>query len=91
MLLAAGIALFCLAMVFYFRCWRAILRVVDACRADNPSQRYRWFWWIPAWKYHRRRWPESPLRRHIQQEYAWTWLFGGAGFALIMIYSLRKG
>lgn len=91
MLIGFSVALFCAGLYFYFRCFRAIWRMVDECRTDEPSRRFSRFWWIAAWRHHRRRFPESGLRRQIVQEYGLTWLFCGGGFVLLVVSVLREG
>jgi hypothetical protein len=41
-------ALFLLGTFLNVRVWRTICRLVDECRADDPSRRFSEFWWIGA-------------------------------------------
>ena len=88
MLLALGFVLFAVGTVFYVRSMRTIWRLVDECRADEPSQPFSKFFWISAWRHHKRRFPENQLRRQIVYAVALTWLFAMSGFALFVVSSL---
>ena len=90
LLRVSGYALFFLGTFLNVRVWRAICRLVDECRADDPSRRFSQFWWIGAWRYHRRRFPESGLRRKIVLGYALICLSGLPGFALVVAQHLRR-
>jgi hypothetical protein len=78
MLFALGCALFLIAFFFYARLWRSIWRLVDMCRADDPSRRFSRLWWTPAWRYHKRRFPESDLRKQIVLGFALCWVIMAA-------------
>jgi hypothetical protein len=67
---------------------RTIWRLVDECQANEPSQRFSKFFWISAWRYHKRHFPENQLRRQIVCTFALTWLFAMGGFALLVVSSL---
>jgi hypothetical protein len=85
MLLGSVGVLFAIALFFYVQTWRAILTMVHACRAEDPSRRFSRMWWIPAWPYHKRRFPESNLRRQIVFRFALTWVLVIAGVVFIAI------
>jgi hypothetical protein len=85
----SGYALFLLGTFLNVLVWRTICRLVDECRADNPSRRFSQFWWIGAWRYHRRRFPESGLRKKIVIGYALICISGLPGFALVVTQHLR--
>src|ERR1700750_548709 len=72
----SGYALFLLGTFLNVRVWRTICRLVNECRADDPSRGFSQFWWIGAWRYHRRRFPESGLRKKIVFGYALICLSG---------------
>ena len=84
-----GYALFILGTFLNVCVWRTICRLVDECRADDPSRPFYRFWWIGAWRYHRRRFPESALRRKIVLGYALISLSGLPGFALVVVQHLH--
>ena len=88
MLLALALVLFAVGMVFYARLIRTIWRLVEQCRADEPSRKFSKFFWISAWRYHKRHFPESQLRKQIVGRFALTWLFAMGGFALFVTNSL---
>jgi hypothetical protein len=89
MLIGLICVLFAIGCFFYVGTWRAILAMVHACRADDPSQRFSRMWWIPAWRYHKRRFPESYVRKRIVVNYALTWVWMGSAFALMVVAALR--
>jgi hypothetical protein len=89
MLLGSVGVLFAIALFFYVRTWRAILIMVHACRAEDPSRRFSRLWWIPAWRYHKRRFPESDVRKKIVVNYALTWVGMGSFLALLVVAALR--
>jgi hypothetical protein len=89
MLRTVGFVLFAIGMVFYVRLIGAIWRLVDECRAHEPSQKFSKFFWISAWRYHKRRLTENPLRKQIVYGFVLTWLFGVGGFALIVLSNLN--
>jgi hypothetical protein len=89
MLFALGCALFLVGLFFYVRCWRTIWRLVDMCRADDPSRRFSRLWWTSAWRYHKRHFPESDLRKQIVLGFALTWVIMSVGFVLIAIQQFR--
>src|SRR5215470_8564597 len=76
LLRVSGYALFLLGTFLNVRVWRTICRLVDECRADDPSCHFSQFWWIGAWRYHRQRFPESGLRRKIVLGYVLICLSG---------------
>jgi hypothetical protein len=84
-----GYAAFLIGMFLNVRLWRTICQLIDECRADDPSRRFSRFWWIGAWRYHRRRFPESGLRRKIVLGYALICLSGLPGFVLVVAQHLR--
>jgi hypothetical protein len=84
-----GYALFILGTFLNVCVWRTICRLVDECRADDPARPFYLFWWIGAWRYHRRRFPESALRRKIVLGYALICLSGLPGFALVVAQHLH--
>lgn len=89
-LLSVACLLFVIGLYFYVRTWRVILAMVSACRADDPSQQFSRLWWLPAWRYHKRRFPESSFRKRIIVNYALTWIWMGSGFALVVFLQLHR-
>ena len=89
MLIGSAAVLFAIALFFYVRTWHTILEMVQACRADDPSRRFSRMWWIPAWRYHKSRFPQSDVRKRIVVNYALTWVWMGSLFALMVVETLR--
>lgn len=89
MLLALACVLFVIGYYFYLRTWGGIREMVRMCRVDDPSRRFSRIWWWPAWRYYKRRFPESDLRKRIVVSYALTWVWMGSGFALIVFLQMH--
>ena len=70
--------LFGLAFACYVATVRSIWKLVAESRREFPEGRFNRFWWIPAWRVHRRLFPGSPLRRKIVVRFGLT-------FALLLI------
>ena len=60
---------------------------LDSCQRSNGvelQRRFNRFWWMPAWKVHRRAFPKSSLRRQIVTRFAIT-------FALVVVSTIFMG
>lgn len=68
--------LFVSGLIFYVRTWRAIFSLVDESRQLDPTRRFVWFWWVAAWRVHRRAYSESRTRRRIVMNSLLTCAFG---------------
>lgn len=89
LLFALGCALFLVAFFFYVRLVRTIWRMVDICRAHEPSRQFSRFWWMPAWRYHKRHFPESDLRKRIVFGFALCWVLMMGAVVFIAIQQIR--
>jgi hypothetical protein len=85
-----AVAFFAIGLFFYFLCWRAIFQMVDACRADDALHHFSRLWWISAWRYHKRRFPESDLRRRIVLLFATCWVLAAMALGFIAASSLTR-
>ena len=70
--LALFFLLFALSLISYCFTVRTIWRLVDDVRKDKPDRTFSRFWWLPAWTYHRRAFPLSPLRKQIVTRFILT-------------------
>ena len=86
---AVGICLWALALLMYVSTVRAIWTMVRQSRQLDPGARVSLFWWLPAWRMHRRGYPASPVRRQIVTRFGLTFGLMLAGLAFIAVYSVR--
>ena len=84
-----GFGLWTLALLSYVSTVRAIWAMVRQSRQLDPEARFSLFWWLPAWRVHRRGYPASPVRREIVTRFGLTFGLMLAGMAFIAIDSLR--
>ncbi len=73
-----GYILFALALVCYVATVKAIWILVSESNGVEPQRDFNRFWWMPAWKVHRRAFPKSSLRRQIVTRFILT-------FALVVV------
>jgi hypothetical protein len=78
----AGYILSGLVFVCYIQTVRAIWQLVDEARQLGTGTRFNRFWWMPAWKVHRKGYPESTTRRQVIMRCLLT----AALMVVVMIY-----
>ena len=79
-----GYVLFTLALVSYGATVKAIWTLVGESKRVESEKRFNRFWWLPAWRIHRKVYPDSSLRRQIVTRFALT-------FALVVISTTCVG
>jgi hypothetical protein len=67
-------AMLFLALSCYALTVKSVWQLVAECREVAPDGRFNRFWWTPAWKIHRRSFPNSSLRRQILLLFSSTFL-----------------
>ncbi len=85
-----GYVLFALAFGCYLRLMQVIWRLVAESNEASPESRFSRFWWIPAWRFHRKTFPESGLRKQVILFYLITCNLGAAGFAIFVYQRIEQ-
>lgn len=78
-----GYGLMALALFFYVKTIQAIWTLVAESRRLESGVRLSRIWWLPAWRVHRKAYPESSTRRRIAQFFTITFVLMLAGMGLI--------
>lgn len=84
-----GFSLIALALVCYVSTVRAVWTMIRESRQLQPGARLSLFWWLPAWRVHRRGYPASPVRKQIVTRFGLTFGLMLAGMASIAVYTVR--
>jgi hypothetical protein len=83
--------LFTLAFVCYGATVRSIWRLVIESNALASAGRFNRFWWVPAWKIHRKAYPASALRRQIIARFALTFALMATATACLGLRMIQNG
>ena len=67
-----GYVLFIIAFVIYATIWQAIWQLVRESRQVKPDTRFSRFWWLPAWRVHKKTYPSSNVRQQIVMRFILT-------------------